>query len=148
MGLQIQGKDVSGVSIGDTAFVKQSDVWLPCDVGSDMVGTPILMHYDPDTKITSFLGGFLYTIREYLIPKAYTIFKLPAGYHFTSVDSKLNFVNGSLNGLIISEGNTLVANYTKWPHSTDSAVVSVALGGLYINGSVSHVWTTDTVEPD
>ncbi|STX19366.1 hypothetical protein [Levilactobacillus brevis] len=148
MGVQIQGKDVNGVIIGDMEFVKKSDVWLPCEMGSDMVGTPVLMHYDPSSKVTSFLGGFLYTTRDYYIPKTYKIFKLPSGYHFTSIDPQLDFVTGSPNKLTISDDNTLMANYTVWGHSVDAVVVSFAMGGLYSNGSVSKVWKTTTVAPD
>lgn len=148
MTILVGNEKVSKILIGSDTFTDQNDVWLPCEMGPDMVGTPVLMHYDPNSKVTSFLGGFLYTTRDYYIPKTYKIFKLPSGYHFTSIDPQFDFVTGSPNKLTISDDNTLMANYTVWGHSVDAVVVSFAMGGLYNNGSVSKVWTTTTVAPD
>lgn len=151
-GIEIGGNQkIMGARLGDsTLFERNNDTWLPCKVSSDFSGTPVFMSYDPDTKVTSFLGGITFTLFKDSIPQSVDVLELPKGYHFTGLDPKIS--NNSLTGgntASVSEGKLSIYYKTfSYPGYT-SYPMWISMGDLRGgDGFYPKVMTTTTVAPD
>lgn len=157
MTLTVGGSKASRLTIGGNTFVNVEDVWLPCEVGEGFTGIPILMHYDPDTKITSFIGQSTITVNKSDFPWTHDLLELPLGFHFTEVDTDIPifFAGTKQNALqfpLSVESRTLSIKFSRWPWAIDLAFFLANMSFGYITPNISsagaRVWQTKTVAPD
>lgn len=154
MTLIANGEEAYKILIGGDTFIDQKGVWLPCKVGPSFTnGTPILMHYDSGTGLTSFLGqAYFLTPSTYMLDE--DILTLPEGYHFTTIDQAFPFGwGGSQNEysyLSLSATGVMHAKFNLGTgHDSYSRNFQMCFGHVY-SGDVSStsVWKTLTVAPD
>lgn len=155
MTLVANGEEAYKILIGDDTFIDQKGVWLPCKSGPSFTNpTPILMHYDSESGVTSLLGqAYLKTPSTYSLDE--DIFVLPNGYHFTGIDQAFPFGwGGSLTtyGAYLSlSSNTTVHAKHYLGTGSDSYLRAYQVCFGNVTPSVisnSKVWTTTTIAPD
>ena len=158
MTLTVGEDKISRLTLAGNEFVNAEDVWLPCGLGEGFTGTPILMHYDPDTKTTFFIGQVdSKAITQADLPWSSELLTLPAGFHFTGVDENMPvFFDGTKQNQVqmplSSDGRNLSGSLPKWVWALDVKSIIVTLSFGHIRevstyGS-SSFWQTTTVAPD
>lgn len=142
------------------------DVWQKCEVNSDFSGTPILMHYDSATGVTSFIGAVDITWSRNQGTWNKTLLTLPKGYAFNQTDvsfplgnktsnatADIMYGTGSYYGNLkfSMSGSTVGANFN-WNLDTSSLYpvgrIILLMSSLNANNTGYHCWTTMTVVPE
>lgn len=158
---------VSRLILGSDTWVNSEDVWQPCKVSSDFSGTPILMHYDSDTGVTTFIGAadISWSSSKGMWNKV--LLTLPEGYIFTKTDETFPFGKKTSNGtsnIMFGTGSSIYSDMTfnmsgnevyasfNWKLDANSAYPTgrmiIFMSNLDANVTGYHGWQTTTVVPD
>ena len=141
--------------MGDTTFVNVDDVWQECGVNPEFSGIPILMHYDPTTQVSSFIGQSAFQLPNSALPWTGELLTLPAGFHFNKIDSDIAiFFAGAKQDAskftLDSSGRTISAKIVNGSLNSSMTLINVSFGYIAPNTSFagSSIWHTTTVVPD
>ncbi|MFC6290677.1 hypothetical protein [Levilactobacillus angrenensis] len=166
MTLTVGGDKISRLTLAGNEFVNAEDVWLPCMVNADFSGTPILMHYDASTGVTSFIGAadITWTYSQGTWNKI--LLTLPDGYRFSKTDSTFplgsktsNATSGIMYGTgsyygdlsFTMSGDSISAKFN-WKMNSASVYpagrIIIFMSDLDDNYTGYHCWTTTSVIPD
>lgn len=145
MGSIINGRVSHGSIIGGVVQFR-NDGWLPVTINPAFSGTPVLMHYDVSTGITTFIGGVSMPWSPEKGVWTGTFMTLPDGYKFTKVPAFDVYEGSNLDGTAITDSSINGKNITLgMKYSWDGGgEISVLFSILYWRGDLS-VWTTDAV---
>lgn len=145
MGSIINGREAQG-SIINGVVQFRNDGWLPVTINPAFSGTPVLMHHDVSTGITTFIGGVSMPWSQEKGVWTGTFMTLPDGYKFTKVPAfdvyaGSNPDNSAVTASSVSGRSITLSMRYRWDNG---GKIFFLFGSLYWFNDLS-VWTTDAI---
>lgn len=143
--IQIGDKKVTKMIVGGNTMINRNDAWLECEVASDSIRTPVVMHYDYSNAQTTILGGVTNSLKDgYWSGDLIT---LPTGFRFVE-GIKLPIVTdtgGRISpSLLISPSGRTISTTINQPNYTSFKL----LFGSVDWGRNLETWTTVNIAMD
>lgn len=152
MSMTIGNRKVLQTQIGENVIYNQKNEWLECTIGPKLTAqTPIIMHYDRETGVTTIVGWALIAEKWGTSDGRWAgeLLTLPEGYEFTSVDKTfpVSFGNSTGKGTGVTVNGPTASGNFPWTFSDPSSgKISLGFGQLWTYATPTF-WQTTTIRP-